>query len=152
MKIYLSGSLVGRTVKEVKKERLFATKLFDKAGVEVIDPALFEKQDHAKKFNTIINLDFMRKLVGIEKFAIDHCDALVILTGDKITSGTWLEFGYAKYHCKIPVILISKKHYRKQFVSWSNVEADVVVETVPQAVKALKKLKKTLIKLKKYNK
>jgi nucleoside 2-deoxyribosyltransferase len=151
MKIYLSGALAGRVVKEVKKERSSAIKLLSKAGIEVIDPAVFEKQDQARKFSMNISLDFIRKLVSMEKFAIDHCDALVILTGDIISSGTWLEFGYAKYHCKIPVILISKKHYRKTFVSWSNVEADIVVENVPQAVKALKKLSKTLDKRKKYN-
>lgn len=136
--IYLSGKLAGRSKKEVLKERKEATELLVKAGFNVFDPVSLENNNKEKVFSTKCSLDQMRRFVVKEKLALTKCDAVLMLSGDILSEGSLLEFGFASYHCHIPVLLVSKLRKEKKLVGWSNVEAVRVVESVEEAIDYLK--------------
>lgn len=146
MIIYLSGTLTGRNKKQVLKERKQATKLLEKAGFLVYDPVSIEEHQ-GTKFKSDHNLSTMSVFVRKEKNAISNCHAMLVLTGDKPSDGTWFEMAFAKYQCNIPVVLVSKLRSRGKLVSWSNVEASSVIPSVPKAVESLKKLLATKVSL-----
>lgn len=138
--IYLCGTLTGRNKKQVLLERRTATRLLEKAGFLVFDPVSIEKKVVGPKFRSDHDTYTMAKFVRKEKNAIENCHALLLLTGDKPSDGSWLEMGFALYKCKIPVVLVSRLRTQGKLVSWSNVEATSVVPSVQKAVDSLQKL------------
>lgn len=138
--VYLAGTLTGRNKKQVLQERKRATVLLQQAGFIVFDPVSIEKNQIGLKFKSDNNLATMAVYVRKEKNAIENCHALLVLTGDKPSDGTWYEMAFAKYKCKIPVVLVAKLRFQGKLVSWSNVEASAVVPSLAKAVQALKKL------------
>lgn len=138
--IYLSGSLVGRSKKKVKKEHAKVHDLLAKAGFLVFDPATVEEHSLGTKFKKTNTIKQMARYVAVEKAAIKQSDALLVITGDNPTEGTFLEVGFAKYHCKIPVVLVSRLRYRNKLVNWGNIEATAVVPNLKKAVAKLHRL------------
>lgn len=140
--IYLAGQLTGRSKKDAIAERNQAAKLLKKAGFLVFDPLSIESSDKYKGpvFPKNPSNHDMRIYVRKEKNAIENCHAVLLLTGDVPSDGSWLEMGFALYKCRIPVVLISKLRSSGELVSWSNVEASSVVPNMQQAVTELTRL------------
>lgn len=143
-RVYLAGKLTGRDKKEVFQERKRAILLLEQAGLDVFDPASIEKKNSKDKFTFVFPLNqkiaTMASFVKIEKEAIQSCDALVVLTGDDMSDGSWMEMSFALYKCNLPVVLISKLRYEGRLVSWSNIEATALVPSIDVAIQKLKEI------------
>ena len=142
-RVYLSRRFAGRTVSSILQERQMVVRLLENSGIEPVDPLLshFPNQvvpDHL--YDRVIDTSFEHDL-GLSgedivrqcKELLEGCDAVLILTGDEISSGTWLEFGYARYRLDIPVVVVSSNP-----TTWTVVEASYVASTVVSAVAWLK--------------
>src|SRR5271157_15877 len=99
-RVYLSGSMAGRVAEQVREERELATTLFAKAGMFAVDPAAAEKRLWKSGRAAKIGLQFpekiMRAFVAQDKWLIRRCDALLVLTGDTPSDGTWREMLFAE--------------------------------------------------------
>ncbi len=133
-KIYLAGSMAGRTAEEVTKERQKIIHLFRGTGVTVLDPWRTEKGDAAPKIPTKFDYLTMKKYVAKDHYAIDHADLLLVTSGDHPSDGTWLEMGRAHYKCQIPVVMIAPKRVNESLMGFSNIIADAMFETAEEAV------------------
>lgn len=138
-KVYLSGRVTGRNKVAVKKERSLAKKLLNYIGLRVFDPIAHEYKLDKKPIFKVDKLSLMKGFIKREKRALKTCDAILVLTGDHLSDGTLLELGYALYRLSLPAVFISKKRFKKQIISWANLETIVVPDLI-QAVKVLKEL------------
>lgn len=140
-RIYIAGKMSGRNMAEVIKERFIAMSMLLANGFIAIDP----QADHfaTKNFNVatlninettgddmqgILNLTDA-EIVEQDKKLMSQCNAVLVLTGDDISSGTWLEFGYAKYFLNIPVVVIAQNP-----TTWTRNEASAVVKDIKEAI------------------
>ncbi len=133
--IYIAGSMHGRLGKEVLEERAAAKLICRLQKVTYYDPA--EDEDINPK--TIIdlkpNLRRMKWFVSKDDYHVDRCRTLLVLTGDKSSSGTGWEMARMFYKNKRSVFLVAPKMYNKQLTNFSTVKATKIFETVEQAVK-----------------
>jgi len=148
MRVYLSGSMGSRFAEEVKAERAEASEALAKVGVHAVDPAAAEKQlwgEHNKsKIQTNMKMRIMEAMVRQDRWLIRRCDALLVLTGDSPSDGTWHETAYA-LQLGIPVIMISPRRCQKKnpLVGWSNV---LIRDIVPDLKAACRLLKRRYLK------
>lgn len=141
-RIYLSGSMAGRVAEQVREERELATDLFAKASIFAVDPAAAEqglwKKGKAAKIGLKFPLKTMKAFVVQDKWLIRRCDALLVLTGDTPSDGTWREMVYAE-KIGIPVIMIAPRRKRGELIGWSNIEVANVVEDLGSAIRLIKR-------------
>jgi nucleoside 2-deoxyribosyltransferase len=141
-RIYLSGSMAGRVAEQVQAERELATKLFLKAGIFPVDPAAAEQKLWQRGRKAKIGLQFplriMKAFVDQDKWLIRRCDALLVLTGDTPSDGTWREMCYAE-KIGIPVIMIAPRRKRGELVGWSNIEVPHVVDDLGSAIRLIRR-------------
>lgn len=107
MRLYLAGNITGRSTKEVREERLAAAALVREYGWTPVDPIAGEytalkgrrsiQDDQAKLTSTSI----ARK----DRFAIEHSDMLVWLTGGTPSYGSCIEVGLA-WGTGVPVLVV----------------------------------------------
>ncbi len=142
-RIYLSGSMAGRVAEQVRAERELATKLFSKAGIFAIDPAAAEQKlwrpGKASKIGLKFPAKIMKAFVAQDKWLIRRCDALLVLTGDTPSDGTWREMCYAE-KIGIPVVMIAPRRRHNELVGWSNIEVPHVVEDLHGAIRLIKRI------------
>lgn len=135
MRVYLAGKMAGRPGNEVIQERYLAKRLLGLSGVGFYDPAANEDiRDDATPVDVRMEFDVMRNFVLKDENAIDHCDALLVLTGDTPSDGTLWECGRAFYHRRIPVILVAPKRFSGEYMGFSNIKASAIFATVEEAV------------------
>lgn len=143
--VYLGGKITGRRFSEVWKERTDAAHILRFSGFTPIDPlevhlSLAGRLYVPEAVGDVIIDDAFQEALGFSDAAIVEqdkdllrkSDALLILTGDEVSSGTWLEFGYAKYSLGIPVVVVAKNPS-----VWTRCEASAVVSCVEEAVRWL---------------
>jgi hypothetical protein len=134
--------MAGRLADQVREERICATTKFAKAGIHAIDPGASEQRLWKKGKKSKIGFGFPRKImdafVSRDKWLIRHCDALLVLTGDTPSDGTWREMCYAE-KIGIPVIMIGPKRLRGEIVGWSNIEVSHIVTDLDEAVRLIKR-------------
>ena len=142
VQIYVSGALTGRKVVEVKRERTWVKMLLTQAGFQPVDPFLRHFPDGIPTtlLDCSVDGEFVKRLglsekqiVEQDKKLLQDCDAVLIITGDTITSGTWLEFGYARYRLGIPVVVVSQNPS-----TWTTAEATHVAGNVDEAISWLR--------------
>lgn len=138
--VYLSGTLTGRNRKEVAAERARARRVLEKNGFIVFDPTSIEENHLGCKFKSNHSLQVMASYIRHEKQVIRHCDAMLVLTGDRPSDGTWYEMAFAKYQCGIPVVLVAPRRAKGKLVSWSNLEASAIASSIGGAVVELQEL------------
>lgn len=137
-RVYLSGTMTGRKIGPMLAERKRADKLLRKHDITAYDPAVGEEQ-HWKKGKVPSNLSpkIMKKFVKQDLKLVDACDAVLVLTGDNCSDGTWHEMIYAKRKKKY-VVLIAPKRASGKLVTWSTVLYPCVA-TLDEAVKLILK-------------
>lgn len=135
--VYLSGTITGRPKKEVLAERKRATDLLKAAGFLVFDPVSLEKNTPGANFKLNHSRQDMDVFIRKEKHAIGNCHAMLLLTGDIPSDGSWMEAAYMRYKLNAPVIMVSPLRASGKLTSWSNVEMTKVVATVEEAIPAL---------------
>lgn len=141
-RVYLSGSMANRVAEQVKAERELAVTKFAEAGIFAVDPAAAEQKLWGKRRDFKIGLTFppkvMKAFVERDKWLIRRCDALLVMTGDSASDGTWREMTYAE-KLGIPVIMISQQRCAKKIMGWSNIEVQYIVPDLETAVRLIKR-------------
>lgn len=139
---YLSGSMANRLVEHVTAERHLAINLCAKAGMYAVDPADSEqklwKPGKKAKISTKFPPKVMQAFVRRDKYLIRHCDALLVMTGDTPSDGTWWEMAYA-HQIGIPIIMIAPKRQSGQIMGWSNFLVDDLVSDLTTAIRLIKR-------------
>jgi len=141
-RLYLSGSMQGRIPEQVREERKLAVKELGHYGIFGVDPGAKEQKLWSNRKGSKISLAYPRKI--IEAFVIQdlwlirRCDALLVMTGDTPSDGTWWEMSYAK-QIGIPVVMIAPRRAAGKLMGWSNILADYVVADLHGAIKVIRK-------------
>lgn len=117
----MSGTMTGRKIGPMLAERKKADTLLRKNGHVPYDPAAGEEQ-YWKKGTVPSDLkrSIMKKFVRDDLKLIDACGAMLVLTGDRCSDGTWHEMIYAKRKKKF-VVLIAPKRAKDKLVTWATV-------------------------------
>ena len=141
-RIYLSGSMAGRSPDQVKAERDHASEQFKKAGMMAVDPGAAEKKLWKKGKKARIALKFPRPIIDAfvkeDLWLIRRCDALLVMTGDTPSDGTWWEMAYAE-KIEIPIVMIAPRRAYGELVGWSNIKVKYIVDDLPSAIRLIKK-------------
>ena len=141
-RVYLSGSMGGRLAEQVKSERELAVRKFFVAGIFAVDPGASEQKLWKRGSKSKITLRFhpkvMKAFVAQDKWLIRRCDAMLVITGDTPSDGTWREMCYAE-KIGIPVIMIAPRRRRGELVGWSNIEVPNIVDDLDGAVRLIKR-------------
>lgn len=144
-KVYLSGTMEGLSFDAVMKQRSNAIKQLTDAGFIACDP-IRHRGKHFIGGKTKMDLsrsDYeIQQVISRDENDIMSCDALLVLTGDNPSSGTWFEFAFAHYVVKIPTIVIAPKLRRRMDAKgsafeWTGGKATKVVKNINDAIKVL---------------
>jgi len=119
MKLYLCGSVAGRSARETREERQAAASAIRARGWTPVDPIAGEYEAH-KGRRAVADSDAGLSLTCItlkDKWQIDHVDLVLWLTADVPTYGSCIEVGYA-WAKGIGIIAVdaAKKGRRSAFV------------------------------------
>jgi nucleoside 2-deoxyribosyltransferase len=137
-----AGGMAGRRAEEVHAERQAAIKAFSKVGIFAVDPAAAEQKfienQKSKKINVAYSEKVMKAFVTQDKWLIRHSDALLVMTGDRPSDGTWREMCYAEA-IGIPVVMIAPQRKKKEMVGWSNILVPHIVKDLSEAVNLIKR-------------
>jgi nucleoside 2-deoxyribosyltransferase len=132
----------GRSPDQVKAERDQAADLFKKNGIMAVDPGAAENKLWRKGKRARIGLKFPKPIIEAfvkeDKWLIRRCDALLVMTGDTPSDGTWREMAYAE-KLEIPVIMVAPRRAHGELVGWSNVEVPYIVEDIKSAIRLIKR-------------
>ncbi len=110
LKLYLCGSVTGRSTKEMREERESATKAIQAQGWTAIDP-LAGEYDELKRRRNIQDDQSGLSFATIalkDKYAIENSDMLIWLTADVASYGSCIEVGLA-WARGIPIISIDRE-------------------------------------------
>jgi nucleoside 2-deoxyribosyltransferase len=136
---YLSLGMHGRLGREVIEQVEEAKKFCKMYNVTYYSPC----DDEIIKPNVIIdskpNMRRMRWFVDKDDRYIDICRSILILTGDKNSSGTIWEAGRMYYKNNRPVFLVAPKMYHRLLANFSTVKASKIFRDAESAVKWLSK-------------
>lgn len=132
--VYLGGRLENRTYEECLAERNKARELLEERGIKVIDPLRGKEYLAGKTLSRNEKPGGMdiAEIIARDKYDLKRSDLLLILTGDDVSDGTWLEFGYARYKLDIPVVMVAPSRIGKH--GWSNYEATYIARDLNHAV------------------
>lgn len=132
--VYLGGKLGDRTYWECAGERSWAKQLLEERGISVLNPLRGKGYLAGKTISRHKKPGGMdiAEIIARDKYDLKRSDLLLILTGDEVSDGTWLEFGYAKYKLDIPVVMVAPTRIGQ--CSWSNHEADYIARSLEEAV------------------
>src|ERR1700719_1010764 len=125
--IYLAGSMTGRKIKEVLKERQEAKILLQQAGLTWHDPSDDENLDNLDPESTISNafdLPRMEHFVKKDLNAVSQCGCVLNITGDMASEGSLWEMAYAVYHRQIPVYIVAPARKAQAKMTFTNVLVD----------------------------
>lgn len=138
--VYLAGAMHGRPVGEVLAERSRAKFFCDYYGVTYYDPA----EDEGLQFLPLSHIidvkpdmERMEHYVKKDELNLSRCRALLVLTGDRASSGTLWEMGMAFWHLKIPIVAVAPKMSRGKLVNFTTVKADFIFATQEAAVEVV---------------
>jgi hypothetical protein len=140
--LYLAGAMHGRLGKEVLAERSAAKLVCRLQGITYYDPS----EDESISPNKIIDLKpdirKMKWFVTKDEYYVDRCRFLLVLTGDRSSSGTSWEMGRMFYRCKRPIVIVAPKMYRRLLTNFTTVKASKICDTVEEAVRWIKRRKR----------
>lgn len=145
--LYLSFSMHGRLGRDVIEQADEAKKLCKIYGVTYYCPCDDEIIDPNKIIDTVPNMRRMQWFVTKDDTKIDVCRNLLLLTGDKSSSGTLWESGRMRYLNRRHIMLVAPKMYRKQLANFSTVKAKKIFDDVESAIRWYAKNKKKLHKI-----
>jgi nucleoside 2-deoxyribosyltransferase len=142
--LYLSLGMHGRLGRDVIEQVEEAKKYCKMYDVSYYSPC----DDEIIKPNEIIdarpNLRRMRWFVEKDDGHVDVCRALLILTGDKSSSGTLWEAARMYYKNHRPVFLVAPKMYHHLLANFSTIKAHKIFSNTESAIKWLAKNKRKL--------
>jgi nucleoside 2-deoxyribosyltransferase len=133
--VYLSLGMHGRLGRDVIEQIEEAKKLCKMYDVTYYAPT----DDEVVNPNAIIdskpNMRRMRWFVAKDDGYIDVCRGILVLTGDRSSSGTLWEAGRMYYRHRRPVFLVAPRMYHRQLANFSTVKAAKVFNDMEQAIR-----------------
>lgn len=130
-KIYLAGELSERKFEDIVRERHLIKKLIRENGLIPVDPVRCRDHNELSK----LNIFTIKNIIARDEHDLSNSNAILVLTGDKPTSGTWFEFAYAHYVLKIPIVVVAPKMLEdNNFGNWTFYKATKVVPNVIEAI------------------
>jgi len=135
---YLAGGMHGRLGRDVLTEREQARAICKELGLKPYDPALDEIIPTDKIIDAKPNLRRMRWFVTKDFKNLDQCKCIVVLTGDKSSSGTAWEMARMYFKWKRPIVLVAPKMYDRRLVNFTTILATKICATQLQALRWVK--------------
>lgn len=132
MRVYLAGRMGGRLGRDVLFERRRAVKACRDNDLTPVDPATNEGIDPNETVDLNMSYAEMKAFVEKDEWAVRHCDALIVLTGDTPSEGTGQEIALAHILHK-PIVIVSPRRLNDGYMGFWNVKASKIVETVEEA-------------------
>lgn len=142
--LYLSFSMHGNLGRDVIERASEAKKLCKIYGVTYYCPCDDEIIDPNKIIDAKPNTRRMRWYVAKDDAHVDICRNLLLLTGDKSSSGTLWESGRMRYHNRRHILLVAPKMYRRLLANFSTIKAKKIFGDMESAIKWYTKNKKKL--------
>lgn len=136
---YLAGAMHGRLGRDVLNERESARAICKDLGIKCYDPAADEVVPTDKIIDAKPNLRRMRWFVKKDFKNLDKCKAIVVLTGDKSSSGTAWETARMYFKWKRPIVLVAPKMFDRRLVNFTTILSTKICATQLQALKWVKK-------------
>lgn len=136
---YLAGAMHGRLGRDVLTERENAVDICKQLGLKPYDPSADEYVKPHQIIDVKPNLKRMKRFVKKDFHNLDRCKAIVVLTGDKSSSGTAWEMARMYFKHKRPIILVAPRMYDKTLVNFSTILATKICPTQMAAFRWLKR-------------
>jgi len=150
----MSGGMQGRSIDQVRAEREYVSRKLQAKGIFPVDPAAAEQKLWKPGMKSKIPLAFskpvMKAFVRQDKYLIRKSDALLVITGDDPSDGTWWEMGFAR-KCELPIIMIAPARCaagNKKKMGWSNILVgdDIHGDIVPNLDSAINIIKRKYVR------
>lgn len=138
--VYLALGMHGRTVGEVLLQTSLAKSFCTQYGLSYYSPADDEGLEGLPLSHIIDlkpNMATMCGYVEKDEKHLSQCRSLLVLTGDKCSSGTMWEQALAFYKLKIPIILVAPKMAQGKLVNFTTVKADFITHTQEEAIQLI---------------
>jgi len=129
-----------RPVGEVVAEREKARDYCDLYEVTYYDPSLDEGLERLAPEALIDakpNIELMQHYIRKDEENLEKCRAILVLTGDRSSSGVGWELAKAYYDLNIPIFLVAPKMAKGELVNFTTIKADFICETQEEAVSLL---------------
>jgi len=133
--LYLSLGMHGRLGRDVIEQMEEAKKFCKMYNVSYYSPCDDEIIDPDKIIDAKPNMRRMRGFVRKDDQNIDLSRNLLLLTGDKSSSGTLWEAGRMRYLHRRHILLVAPKMYRKQLANFSTIKALKIFDDVETAIR-----------------
>lgn len=133
--LYLSYGMHGRLGRDVIDQAEEAKKFCKIYGLTYYAPSDDEIIDPRKVVDTKPDRKRMRQFVTKDDSYIDICRNLLILTGDKNSSGTLWEAGRMHYFNRRSIFLVAPQMYHKQLANFSTIKARKIFVDIESAIK-----------------
>jgi nucleoside 2-deoxyribosyltransferase len=135
-RVYVAGKMGFRKGREVLAERAEAVTHCLSYGLDPVDPAMNEKVPNDDSIvDTKMDYVTMKNFVAKDEYAIEHCDVLLVLTGDTPSDGTGFEMGLALYKVGIPVVMVAPKRCSGEIMGFANIKVSSLHPTIEDAVR-----------------
>lgn len=133
--LYLSLGMHGRLGRDVIEQMEEAKKFCKMYKVSFYSPCDDEIIDPDKVIDAKPNRRRMSHFVRKDDFNVDLSRNLLLLTGDKSSSGTLWEAGRMRYLNRRHILLVAPKMYRNQLANFSTIKALKIFGDVESAIK-----------------
>lgn len=143
-RVYTSGKMSNRLVRDVVAERRTATNELAKYGIHCVDPAAAESSlwgsDKKAKISATFKRRVMVAMVSHDLWLIRRSDAILYLTADIASEGSLLEIAYAKM-IGLPIIIVAPERVKGNFMGWLSiyVPQDHTFSTIEDACRFINK-------------
>jgi hypothetical protein len=138
--VYIAGSMHGRKVQDVLLERTLAKNFCKLYGLTYYCPASDEGLDKKQRddiIDLVPNLNTMESYVKKDDDNLDKCRVLLVLTGDKSSSGTAWEMARMHYKNKRQIVLVANKMWYGKLVNFTTIKANYIRPTIESAIKSI---------------
>src|SRR4029077_2996417 len=112
-----------RLGRDVLAEREGARSICKDLRLECYDPAADEVIHASRIIDASPNMRRMRHFVKKDFRHLDQCKAIVVLTGDKSSSGTAWEMARMYFKWRRPIVLVAPRMYDKRLANFTTVLA-----------------------------
>lgn len=136
---YLAGAMHGRLGRDVLTERENARNICKQLGLKPYDPSEDENVKPHQIIDAKPNIKRMKGFVKKDFHNLDRCKAVIVLTGDKSSSGTAWEMARMYYRHRRPIVLVAPRMYDRQLVNFTTILATKICATQLQALRWLKR-------------
>jgi hypothetical protein len=132
IKIYTAQAMTGRSQDEIVAYAKHAKKVFEGAGIVVLDPVLTEHIKDEKKLLTDKPVSILKDYWKRDKTMIREAHVIVDLSPELKSEGVAHEIGYGRYHLWMPIVRVYKPDSKPASLI-AVFEDDLIVHSLEEA-------------------